>query len=264
MLRLLVGVLVIANLAFWAWTQPAIVQALGLPSSSEREPQRLALQQQAQAIRVLPASSPAASAPDPGAGNSLGAPASGPDALAASAGADGASAFDPGLQACLETPALSPAQVPQAVRALQQAGVAPGGWVEMRRDVPGEWLLYMGRFADREQLQRKASELSALALRYEEILSGELAPGLQLGRFDAAAPAQAPPGPIAGPRRAHRQGVDHPGPRPGAAAARRPPDAGPDGPAADAGRFRPRRGRNPLAGLRALRLQRAGLRRCNA
>ena len=191
MLRLLVGVLVIANLAFWAWTQPAIVQALGLPGSSEREPQRLALQQQAQAIRVLPASGPAASASNPGAGGSAGAVATGPDALAASAGAGGASAFDPGLQACLETPALSPAQVPQAVRALQQAGVAPGGWVEMRRDVPGEWLLYMGRFADREQLQRKASELSALALRYEEILSGELAPGLQLGRFDAAAPAQA-------------------------------------------------------------------------
>ena len=180
MLRLLVGLLVAANLAFWGWTQPGIAQALGLPSGSEREPLRLARQQQPEAIRVLPAraSASAASAAD----------GSAPASEAGPAG-DGASA--PGLPACLEPPALSAGQLALAVRSLQQAGVAAGAWVEMRRDLPGQWVVYMGRFADREQLQRKATELSSLALSYEQILSGELAPGLQLGEFDSAAQAQA-------------------------------------------------------------------------
>ena len=61
MLRALVLALIVANLAFWAWSEGAF-SALGLGPAQERDPGRLALQVRPDAVRVLPAA-PAASAP---------------------------------------------------------------------------------------------------------------------------------------------------------------------------------------------------------
>jgi hypothetical protein len=180
MLRVVVVGLLIANLVFWAWRQPEIAHALGLPTGDQREPQRLAQQEHPEAIRVLPPpSAPVASA---AASGSAGEAADSPEAAASTA--------EP-LRACLETGSLTAAQLPLALRALQQAGVAPGGWVEMRRDLPGRWMVGMGRFADREQRARKAAELTALKLAFDLVDDGELAPGLRLGQFDSVSAAQA-------------------------------------------------------------------------
>ena len=158
MLRLLVGVLLVANLAFWAWTQPAITSALGWAPSDGREPERLARQLQPQALRVVSLAGAASSARGPaGAATEASAPS---DTLA-----------------CLETPPLTAAQVAGAVQALQAAGVAAGCWVELRRDVPGRWMLYMGRFSDRDQAARKGAELAAMRLPFEELLVGDWSPG---------------------------------------------------------------------------------------
>ncbi len=56
MLRTLVIVLVLANGAFWAWTQGALSwlePLLPAPVSAEREPERLARQVRPQSISVL-------------------------------------------------------------------------------------------------------------------------------------------------------------------------------------------------------------------
>jgi hypothetical protein len=179
MLRGLVIALLIANLVFWAWKQPSIAQALGLPQPQDREPERLLRQIRPDAIRLVPL--PPAEAASSAAAAS--APAS---AVAASATPENAP-FDG--QACLEAGPLSPAQIPPATKALQQAGVAPGGWAEIRRDIPGRWVIAMGRFETREQLQRKLSELQRLQLKTTEA-TGDLAPGLILGEFSSSQAAQ--------------------------------------------------------------------------
>jgi SPOR domain len=177
MLRWLVIALLIANLGFWAWKQPSIAQALGLPQQQDREPERLLRQIRPDAIRLvaLPPAEAASSAA-----------AAAASAAAASAAPESVS-FDG--QACLEAGPLSTAQIPTATRTLQQAGVAPGGWAEIRRDIPGRWVIAMGRFESREQLQRKLSELQRLQLKTTEA-TGDLAPGLILGEFSTSQAAQ--------------------------------------------------------------------------
>ena len=65
MLRALLIALVLANLAVWAWRQPAVAHALGLPGpDSQRDPDRLNRQINPQAVRVLRGS---AAAPTPSA-----------------------------------------------------------------------------------------------------------------------------------------------------------------------------------------------------
>jgi hypothetical protein len=152
---------------------------LGLPQSQDREPERLLRQIRPDAIRLVPlpqaeAASSAAATPAP------------TSAVAASAAPQTAS-FDG--RACLEAGPLSPAQIPTATRALQQAGVSPGGWAEIRRDIPGRWVIAMGRFESREQLQRKLTELQRLQLKTSEA-TGDLAPGLILGEFSTSQAAQ--------------------------------------------------------------------------
>lgn len=178
MLRWLVIALLLANLGFWAWKQATIAQALGLPQAQDREPERLLRQIRPDAVRLTPlpsaeaASSPAATATA---------------ASAAASATPAPAAFDD--QACLEAGPLTPAQIPTATKALLQAGVSPGGWAEIRRDIPGRWVIAMGRFENREQLQRKLSELQRLQLKTTEA-TGELAPGLILGEFSSAPSAQ--------------------------------------------------------------------------
>lgn len=178
MLRWLVIALLIANLAFWAWKQPAIAQVLGLPQPQDREPERLLRQIRPDAIRV---------APLPPSELASGAAAASSPASAAANTTPETPSFDG--QACLEAGPLSPAQIPTATKALQQAGVAPGGWAEIRRDIPGRWVIAMGRFESREQLQRKLSELQRLQLKTTEA-TGDLAPGLILGEFSSSQAAQ--------------------------------------------------------------------------
>ena len=180
MLRLLVVALVLANLAFWAWHQPPIAQALGLPGAEAgREPGRLARQIQPDAVRILPpeAAGSAASAPrladTPAAGGSASAPPSDTTPL------------------CLEAGPLNDASAAAAARELAQAGVPAGGWVDMRRELPGRWILYMGRFTEREALQRKIEELQRLKLPFSELRApAELTPGLALGEFGTEGDAQ--------------------------------------------------------------------------
>ncbi|MDZ7812301.1 MAG: SPOR domain-containing protein [Ideonella sp.] len=180
MLRGLVIALLIANLVFWAWKQPAIAQALGLPQQQDREPERLLRQIRPELMQLIPPPSAEAVA----SGVAASAPA---NAAVASAAAPSTAAFDG--QACLEVGPLNPPQISTATRALQQAGVAPGGWAEIRRDIPGRWVIAMGRFESREQLQRKLAELQRLQLKPQEA-TGTLAPGLILGEFSSTQAAQ--------------------------------------------------------------------------
>ncbi|MGP1630241.1 MAG: SPOR domain-containing protein, partial [Giesbergeria sp.] len=55
--------------------------------------------------------------------------------------------------------------------------------------LPGRWMVYMGRFADADQLAKKRSELKELGVPYDRP-NAALEPGLSLGRFSTEEAAQ--------------------------------------------------------------------------
>ncbi|MFO1339884.1 MAG: SPOR domain-containing protein [Burkholderiaceae bacterium] len=194
MLRLLVAALLVANLAFWAWHQPAVADWLGLPATQDgREPQRLQHQIHPEAIRLVGRGMPAgASAPAPAPATAP-LPALAPSGPPAAASGDTAGAASGGaVPLCLEAGPLGDAPAATAAHELAQAGVPAGAWVDARRELPGRWVVYMGRYNDRDSLQRKLDELRHLDLAPVELRSpADLAPGLTLGEFGASGDAQA-------------------------------------------------------------------------
>lgn len=189
MLRLLVAALLAANLLFWAWHHTPLPQALGASSAEAgREPERLQRQIHPEAIQLL---APTAAGVHPIGAAPLGASAPAPAAADTAASALGpVPPLAPAL--CLEAGPLNDRALDAAARELARAGVPAGGWVDMRRELPGRWIVYMGRYTEREALQRKAEELQRLGLIATELKApAELAPGLALGEFGAQADAQA-------------------------------------------------------------------------
>lgn len=183
MLRLLVLLLLVANLAWWAWHWPPLAQSLGLAADRDRDPQRLNRQVLADRIRLVAASAGASSAPE------------GPGAAGASPAASGVASTvaEPPAQ-CLEIGPLGDTAYANTRRELLQAGLATDAWVDIRRERPGSFALYMGRFADLEQMRHKAEELQRLGIAHEALgpnAPAALSPGLTLGRYASAELAQA-------------------------------------------------------------------------
>ena len=174
MLRFLAVALFLANLAWWAWHTPLL--GLSTVDSAEREPQRMARQVNPEQIKVLSTQgrepAPATSAPAPAAP---------------------ASAAEPAVATCLEAGPLDEAGFTAAKRELQAASVATDGWVDMRREKPASHAVFMGRFPDDEQLQRKREELQRINVPFEAFTASApagLAPGLTLGRYTSNEQAQ--------------------------------------------------------------------------
>lgn len=163
MLRLLVVVLLLANLAFYAWTQGMLDNVIGVRAQGDREPDRLARQVRPETIRVLPA---------------------------ASAVAIVATAPTETTPVCLEAGPYTPAQIGAAEGVLQTV-LPAGSWASLKTESPGVWIVYMGKYPNREALQKKADELKRLRIGFEELrnVPPELADGLALGRYDNRAAA---------------------------------------------------------------------------
>lgn len=167
MLKIAALVLLVANALLLA-AQWGVFDRLtvGDAAQSQREPERLARQVRTDAVQIL--SPLAASA-----------------ALGASAAQSAAAARSAAAVACLETGPLGPADADAAERSLRDAGLATGSWVVQKTDDRGDFMVYMGRFADRDVLQGKQEQLMRLKVESEDARSTpEWQPGLNLGRFD--------------------------------------------------------------------------------
>lgn len=171
MLRALLIALVLANLAVWAWRQPTVAHALGLPGpDSQRDPERLARQINPQAVRVVHG---AASAP----------------VAAASAVPPASAAAE---TACLQAGPLSDAALAPALAQLQALGLKEGQWQDRRAESGGRWAVMMGPYKTPELLQKKQQELKGLKIAADELVNHpRLSPGLSLGQFGSPAEAQA-------------------------------------------------------------------------
>lgn len=202
MLRVSVGLLLLANLAFWAW-HAGVLGSWG--PAAERDPTRRDQQVRPDSVRVLPSTS---SAPLP-------APAGSPVSTAPAAPVAGLRASNPGTVllaqppaslpvaglagVCLEAGPWAAAGADEAERLLAATGLAPSNWQRLRLDVTAQYAVVLGPFNSRESMQAKREELGRLRLVAEELAlpaEGSAAdvgqrPGLALARYDARTAAEA-------------------------------------------------------------------------
>lgn len=208
MLRLLVVLLVLANLGFWA-RQSGMLDGVGLGPTRERDPSRRAQQLRPESLRILPSTVPApapspSNAPFPGAaaepGASLRAASETVAVLSLSAAAAAASlpgSAGPGL--CFEAGPWAASGADEAERMLASSGLPAGSWQRLRQDVTAQYAVVLGPFNSRDSVQAKREELGRLRLVGEEIaLRPEASaatvtarPALALARYDARAAAEA-------------------------------------------------------------------------
>jgi hypothetical protein len=198
MLRILLTLLILANVGFWIWNRPDVVAWHSPGPQAGREPRRLEAQIDAKAIRLLtPVETKALLAAERKAAAAASAAAMGASAVAsaassASAVADGGEAASPSdALVCLQSPALNDEEFGHLTQGLQQAGFSRTDWLDVRREFPGRWGIHMGKFEDTEQLERKAKALRQLKVEFEELKNlPDLSPGLMLGRFNSEAEAR--------------------------------------------------------------------------
>ena len=181
MLRALVLLLLLANGGYYAWSQ-GLLREWGMAPHEQAEPQRMANQIRPELLRVLPVAGAKPAVP-PASPPTVNPPV--PDAPASNAPETIATSAVQGE--CLQAGIFDAAQADALRRA---ASVLPAGsWRLEPATLPGRWMVYMGRFADAEQVAKKRSELRDLNVAYDRPNSA-LEPGLSLGRFSTEEAAQ--------------------------------------------------------------------------
>jgi hypothetical protein len=196
MLRALVVVLMLANLAFYGWTQGWLTDALGLSSEGDREPQRLSAQVDPAALRVLSPRSSSAPLPAsaPPVAHQVPAPEASEPPSPASAAEDAAAASPvptPSPPVCLEAGPFTPAEWRMAENALRNT-LGEGPWQLTTREKPGNWMVYVGPYKSRVIMDKRADQLRRMEVAFEEArdLPDEYLPGFLFGRYGVEADAR--------------------------------------------------------------------------
>lgn len=168
MLRAVTLVLLMANLAYFAWTQGYLAD-LGLAPVVQREPERIKSQVQPDMLRLL-------NGTDKGA-----------QRVAATDGAAAAPAEaaqpDSG---CWQADGFTPDQAQALRTTMTGLGLDESLWEFSEVRTSGRWIVYMGRYNE-EQMKKKKEELRALRLEFREVSPPTLGPGLALGTFPSEA-----------------------------------------------------------------------------
>ena len=169
MLRAAVALLLLANLAFFAWTSGGLAPRFPPPRHADHEPARLAAQVNPELVKVLA-----------------------PTAASAAVVAARAAA----AQVCLEAGPLGSNDIVAAeallATALPGTTFPPGSWTREPAAQPPLWLVYAGRVTEGAARRAREAELRRLGLSFELLQSpAELAPGLVLTRHATRAEAEA-------------------------------------------------------------------------
>jgi hypothetical protein len=162
MLRLIVLLLVLANAAYFAWSQ-RLLAPWGFAPAQQSEPQRLAQQIRPQAVRVI--------GPEEARRMDFIAPT-----LSAGRGIE-----------CLQAGVFDEPQVGRLRQALE--AWPPGSWSLESALEPARWIVYMGRYLTAENVARKRAELRQMGVSFEALSNTALEPGLSLGGFATEAEA---------------------------------------------------------------------------
>ena len=177
----LVVLLLVANVAWFAWSQ-GWLRVLGLAPTVQAEPERLERQVRPESLtlRPLDAASAAAPAPAPAVPAQ---PAPAPEPPVAAAPPPPAPA--PGV--CLQAGVFNEQQADAVRRAA--ASLPAGSWRLEPVQLPGRWMVYVGKLADADAVRTKRSELRDLGVDTDRP-GAALEPGLSLGRFSSEEAAQ--------------------------------------------------------------------------
>lgn len=226
MLRVLVLLLLLANMTYLVWVQ-GMLAPYGFAPASQAEPERLEQQIRPEAIELLgaqPAASSPLSAAAPASAASAAsapalipsAPASVPSVPASAPPAPSSAVTVPSMVAsapeassaaivpvALKMPEPEP-EAPQCLQAglfteLQTAAMRPrlqanlpaGSWSFANAGKPARWIVYMGKYASKESMNKRRALLEQAGLPSEIALSPLLTPGLTLGSFKTKAQAEA-------------------------------------------------------------------------
>lgn len=157
MLRLLVLLLILANGAYYAWSE-GLLRAYGFAPAQQREPQRVAQQIRPEAIQILSSSE--------------------------AKRADSQVQSELVSKECLLAEPFDDAQIATLRPALDSA-LPAGAWQIDTVAVPARWIVYMGKFASVELMAKKRDELVAMRLAPQGLKNPTLEPGLSLGGFDS-------------------------------------------------------------------------------
>ncbi|NCN96223.1 MAG: SPOR domain-containing protein [Rhodoferax sp.] len=164
MLRLWVLLLLLLNGVYFAWGQGWLM-VYGFGPTTQREPQRLARQIQPEAVRTI----------------------SEREAAQTLHAEQSAAPAKPKL--CLLTPVLDEKQA-QAVRAVLLPSWPTTSWTLEAATQTERWLVYMGKYTNPAELEKKRSQLDDIKIAYETLPNiSPLAPGLSLGVFETQAKA---------------------------------------------------------------------------
>ena len=180
MLRLAVIALLLANAAYYAYTQ-GWLRSAGLVTPEQAEPQRLQQQIRPETLKVLRAQG-ATNNPTPPP-----APAATPAAVTAASAPAPTAAAPADAGECLQAGVFDDKQA--AALRTAAAALPAGSWSLEPTPINGRWMIYMGRFDDLETLDKKRAELRARKVDFDRA-GGTLEPGLSLGRFSTEEGAQ--------------------------------------------------------------------------
>lgn len=214
MLRVVIWLLVLANTAYFAWSQ-GYLAPMGFAPTEQREPQRLQAEVNPDTLRLLNAPSvqpsaqrseqATATAPAPAATTTPAptevattpAPDSVPPVAAPTAAAPtptptpapAPAVVAEGKKTCWQADGLTEPQA-ESLRAALALQDVPVRWqlVEFRNG--GRWIVYMGRYDNTEQLERKKTELRGLKVEFREVTAPGLSPGLALGTYSSEEAAE--------------------------------------------------------------------------
>lgn len=170
MLRLLVLALVLANAAYWAWSQ-GLLAAYGVAPAVQSEPHRLTTQIRPEAIRLLTPEEAKKLEASPG-------------PVASAPAASEAPAPE-----CLQAGLFNEEQT-AALRSALETALPPGSWQFESSVEPARWIVYMGKYNTDEALAKKRGELRQLGVAFRPVTNPALAPGLALASFSAQADAE--------------------------------------------------------------------------
>lgn len=216
MLKWALWLLVLGNAGYFAWSQ-GYLDTLGLKPAEQREPLRMTQQVRPEVLRLLngpradTASTAQASNPvvaeaaqqaaptpvvqQPPSPGTPGPVVSEPVAPVTQAPLPAPSptlavAASNGPRACWQVGGFTDDQAELLRAELSLLGLPASGaaFTEVRSG--GRWIVYMGRYDNQQQVDRKKEELRALGVTYREINAPGLAPGLALGTFSTEAAAQ--------------------------------------------------------------------------
>lgn len=190
--------LLVANVAFWAYSQGHLAM-LGLAPSDPREPHRLAGQVAPEALVVLNATRPTPDAlpttpltdpPIPLVVNETDEPSAltpvAPEVPPASGqiGPAGVGTAPTVLPAsCWQATGMPRPQEILVRAALENMDGMSGRWSLVEELLPTRWIIYLGPFPNNAALQQRRTELRRANVDHRELDVSSLSPGLALGTY---------------------------------------------------------------------------------